>query len=138
MTSSRLGLVNPPTLERPLGYAHAVEVKSGRLLAIAGQIAHDKNARMVGPGDLVAQFRQVCQNLKDIVEAAGGTLSDMARLTMFVVDVEDYKRKQEPIGVVYREFFGKHFPAMTVVEVRKLYVSNEGGLIEIQAEAVLP
>ena len=135
---SHLALVNPPTLERPLGYAHAVEVKSGRLLAIAGQIAHDKDGKMVGPGDLVAQFRQVCRNLKDIVEAAGGRLTDMARLTMFVIDVEDYKRKQEPIGVVYREFFGKHFPAMTVVEVRKLYVSNEGGLIEIQAEAALP
>jgi enamine deaminase RidA (YjgF/YER057c/UK114 family) len=135
--TSRLQLVNPPTLERPLGYAHAVEVKSGRLLLIAGQIAHDRNGTMVGPDDLVAQFRQVCQNLKDIVEAAGGRLTDMVRLTMFVVDVEDYKRKQEPIGVVYREFFGKHFPAMTVVEVRKLYVSNEGGLIEIQAEAAM-
>jgi enamine deaminase RidA (YjgF/YER057c/UK114 family) len=133
----RLQLVNPPTLERPLGYAHAVEVKSGRLLLIAGQIAHDRNGTMIGPDDLVAQFRQVCQNLKDIVEAAGGRLTDMARLTMFVVDVEDYRRQQEPIGVVYREFFGKHFPAMTVVEVRKLYVSNEGGLIEIQAEAVM-
>jgi enamine deaminase RidA (YjgF/YER057c/UK114 family) len=135
--TSRLQLVNPPTLERPLGYAHAVEVKSGRLLLIAGQIAHDRNGTMVGPNDLVAQFRQVCQNLKDIVEAAGGRLTDMVRLTMFVVDVEDYKRRQEPIGVVYREFFGKHFPAMTVVEVRKLYVSNEGGLIEIQAEAAM-
>jgi enamine deaminase RidA (YjgF/YER057c/UK114 family) len=136
--TSRLALVNPPTLERPLGYAHAVEVKSGRLLVIAGQIAHDRDGRMVGPGDLVAQFRQVCQNLEDIVEAAGGRLTDMARLTIFVVDVEDYKRKLEPIGVVYREFFGRHFPAMTVVEVRRLYVSSEGGLIEIQAEAVLP
>jgi enamine deaminase RidA (YjgF/YER057c/UK114 family) len=135
---TQLTLVNPSTLERPLGYAHAVEVKSGRLLAIAGQIAHDKDGKMVAPNDVVGQFRQVCQNLKDIVEAAGGRLTDMARLTMFVVDVEDYKRKQEPIGVVYREFFGRHFPAMTVVEVRKLYVSNEGGLIEIQAEAVLP
>ena len=135
---SHLDLVNPPALERPLGYAHADEVKSGRLLLIAGQIAHDRHGTMVGPGDLVAQFRQVCQNLKDIVEAAGGRLTDMARLTMFVVDVEDYKAKQRPIGVVYREFFGKHFPAMTVVEVRKLYVSNEGGLIEIQAEAVVP
>ena len=135
---AHLALVNPPTLERPLGYAHAVEVKSGRLLVIAGQIAHDRNGKMVGPNDLIAQFRQVCQNLKDIVEAAGGRLTDLARLTMFVVDVEDYKRKQEPLGVVYREFFGTHFPAMTMVEVRKLYVPNEGGLIEIQAEAALP
>jgi enamine deaminase RidA (YjgF/YER057c/UK114 family) len=136
--SPRLALVNPPTLERPLGYSHAVEVSGGRLLAIAGQIAHDRDGRMVGPGDLVAQFRQICQNLKDIVEAARGSLTDMVKLTMFVVDVEDYKQKSEPVGRVYREYFGKHFPAMTVVEVRKLYVSSEGGLIEIEAHAVLP
>jgi enamine deaminase RidA (YjgF/YER057c/UK114 family) len=136
--SPRIALVNPPTLERPLGYAHAVAVTGGRLLVIAGQIAHDQQGRMVGPGDLVAQFRQVCQNLKDIVEAAGGRLTDVVKLTMFVVDVEDYKARSQPIGRVYREYFGKHFPAMTVVEVRKLYVSSEGGLIEIEAQACLP
>lgn len=136
--SSRLALVNPPTLERPLGYAHAVEVRGGRLLAIAGQIAHDREGRLVGPGDLVAQFRQVCENLKDIVEAAGGTLADMVKLTIFVADVEDYKRRSQAIGVVYRQYFGRHFPAMTVVEVKRLYVSSEGGLIEIEAQASLP
>jgi enamine deaminase RidA (YjgF/YER057c/UK114 family) len=135
--SSGLTFVNPSTLERPLGYAHAVAIPAGRLLLIAGQIANDREGKMVGPGDLVSQFRQICQNLKDIVEAAGGQLTDIARMRMFVADVEDYKRKREPIGVVYREFFGKHFPAMTVVEVKSLYVSDVGGLIEIEAEANL-
>lgn len=135
--SQSLSFVNPETLERPLGYAHAVAMPAGRLLLIAGQIANDVNGKMVGPGDVVAQFRQVCQNLKDIVEAAGGELTDIARMRMFVADVEDYKRKRAPIGLVYREFFGKHFPAMTVVEVQRLYVSDVGGLIEIEAEAHL-
>ncbi len=135
--TAHIAAINPPTLEKPLGYAHGIEVKSGRLVVLAGQVARDKNGHMMGKGDLVAQFRQVCENLRDIVTAAGGRLTDVVKLNIYVVDVEAYKRAQEPIGRIYREYFGKHFPAMTLVGVRELYVSSEGGLIEIEGLAVL-
>ena len=136
--TERIALVNPPTLERPQGYAHGVAVKSGRLLVIAGQVAHDRDGTMIGPGDLVAQFRQTCQNIRDIVHSAGGRMTDVIKLTIFVLDIEDYKRKLEPLGRVYREDFGRHFPAMTLVGVRDLYLASEGQLIEIEGLAVLP
>jgi enamine deaminase RidA (YjgF/YER057c/UK114 family) len=136
--ASRIALVNPPALERPLGYAHGVEVRSGRLLFIAGQIAHDRSGTMVGKGDLVAQFRQICENIKQIVTAAGGGMSDVVKLNIYVLDANEYKRLLDPIGAVYREYFGKHFPAMTLAGVKELYVSSEGGLIEVEGVAALP
>ena len=129
--------VNPPTLAKPVGYSHGFEVQGGKTLYMAGQVATDKAGTVVGKGDLVAQFRQVCENLRDIVTAADGRLTDVVKLNIYVADVEAYKRAQEPIGRVYREYFGKHFPAMTLVGVRELYVSSEGGLIEIEGLAVL-
>ncbi len=134
----RTAPVNPPTLERPRGYSHGMEIKSGRLLLIAGQVARDRDGHMTDPGDLVAQFRKVCENIRDVVTSAGGSMTDVVKLNIYVVDTEQYKRSQGPIGGVYREFFGRHFPPMTLVGVRELYVSSEGGLIEIEGMAVLP
>ena len=57
--------VNPPTLAKPAGYSHAWEVRGGKTLYLAGQVAFDKEGKVVGKGDLVAQFRQVCENLKE-------------------------------------------------------------------------
>lgn len=136
--TDRIALVNPPTLERAVGYAHGATAKSGRLLVIAGQVAHDKDGRMIGQGDLVGQFRQTCENIRDIVRDAGGEMSDVIKLTMFVLDVDDYTRKREAIGKVYREYFGKHFPPMTLIGARDLYLSSEGQLIEIEGMAVVP
>lgn len=136
--TDRIALVNPPTLEKAFGYSHGAAVKSGRLLVIAGQVAHDRDGRMIGPGDLVAQFRQTCENIRDVVRGAGGEMSDVIKLTIFVLDVDDYRRKLEPIGTVYREYFGKHFPPMTLVGARDLYLSSEGQLIEIEGLAVVP
>jgi enamine deaminase RidA (YjgF/YER057c/UK114 family) len=136
--ASHIAPVTPAALERPLGYAHGVEIRSGRLLFIAGQVARDRNGTMQGKGDLVAQFRQVCENIRHVVTAAGGSMSDIVKLNIYVLDAEEYKRRLEPIGAVYREYFGKHFPAMTLAGVRELYVSAEGGLIEIEGVAALP
>jgi len=129
--------VNPPTVAKPTGYSHAFEVTGGRTLFLAGQVAKDKNGNVIGTGDLVAQFRQVCENLKAVVEARGGTLQDIVKLTIYVLDANDYKAKGKAIGAVYREYFGKHFPAMTLVEVRSLYDAADGCLLEIEGMAAL-
>ncbi len=130
--------VNPPTLTKPVGFSHGIEAAGGRLLFIAGQVARDGAGHVVGPGDLVAQFRQVCANLQAVVVAAGGQLGDVTRLTLYVLDVDDYKAKLKPLGAVYREYFGRHFPAMTLVGARDLFDAADGCLIEIEGMAVLP
>ncbi len=133
----RIELHNPPSLMKPVGYSHAAETRGGRVLFLAGQVAKDRDGRVVGKGDLIAQFRQVCENLKTLVTAAGGQLTDVAKLTIYVLDAGEFKRQGTPIGVVYREYFGKHFPAMTLVGVRDLYDAAEGCLIEIDGFACL-
>jgi enamine deaminase RidA (YjgF/YER057c/UK114 family) len=133
----QIALHNPSSLMKPKGFSHAAETRGGRMLFLAGQVAKDGDGRVVGKGDLVAQFRQVCENLKTLVTAANGQLTDVVKLTIYVIDTAEFKRLGEPIGVIYREYFGKHFPAMTLVGVRDLYDASEGCLIEIDGFACL-
>jgi enamine deaminase RidA (YjgF/YER057c/UK114 family) len=127
--------VNPPTLAKPVGYSHGFEVQGGKTLYMAGQVATDKAGTVVGKGDLVAQFRQVCENLKALLLARGGQMNDIVKLTMYVLSKADYKAKAKDIGLVYREYFGRHYPAMTLVEVKGLY--DDDCAIEIEGVAVV-
>ena len=129
--------VNPPGLAKAIGYSHGFEVKGGRLLFLSGEVAFDQPGSIIGAGDIVAQFRQVCENLKTIVEDRGGTLQDVVKLTIFILDREDYKAKGKAIGQVYRDYFGRHYPAMSLIEVKGLYHEAEGVMIEIEGIAVL-
>ncbi len=129
--------VNPPSLAKPVGYSHGWETQGGKTLYLAGQVAFDKDGKVVGKGDLVAQFRQVCENLKAILLARGGQLSDIVKLTIYVLSKAEYKAKSREIGAVYREYFGKHFPAMTLVEVKGLYDEDQGCAIEIEGIAAI-
>ena len=130
--------VNPATLIPPIGFSHGFEARGGRTLFIAGQVARNRQGAVVGKGDVVAQFRQVCENLKAVVTSAGGALTDVVKLTIYVLDVPGYKAQLRAIGAVYREYFGKHFPAMTLVGARDLFDAAEGCLIEIEGVAMLP
>ena len=136
--SDRAAPLNPPTLMKAVGFSHACTVQSGRLLYVAGQVARDAAGRIVGPGDVVAQFRQICENWKAVLEAAGGSFTDVVKWTIYVLDVDDYKQHGRAIGAVYREYFGRHFPAMTLVGARDLYDRAEGCIIEIEGVAALP
>ena len=127
--------VNPPTLAKPVGYSHGFEAQGGKTLYMAGQVATDKAGTVVGKGDLVAQFRQVCENLKALLLARGGQMNDIVKLTVYVLSKADYKAKARDIGLVYREYFGRHFPAMTLVEVKGLY--DDDCAIEIEGVAVV-
>jgi enamine deaminase RidA (YjgF/YER057c/UK114 family) len=127
--------INPPALAKPAGYSHAWEVQGGKTLYLAGQVAFDTDGRLVGKGDLVVQFRQVCANLKALVHAGGGQLDDIVKLTIYVLSKAEYKAKSREIGAVYREYFGRHFPAMTLVEVKGLY--DDDCAIEIEGIAVV-
>src|SRR2546428_14167103 len=129
---------NPPSLPKAVGFSHAAEARGGRTLFLAGQVAKDREGRVVGSGDLVAQFRQVCENLRAVVAAAGGELTDVVKLTIYVLNTDLYKRHGKAIGGVYREYFGRHFPAMTLVRARGLYHPADGCMLEIDGVACLP
>jgi enamine deaminase RidA (YjgF/YER057c/UK114 family) len=133
--SKQTQAVNPDALPKPAGYAHGYEVQGGKTLYLAGQVAMDREGRVVGGGDLVAQFRQVCENLRALIASRGGQMSDIVKLTIHVLSKTEYKARGREIGAVYREYFGRHYPAMTLIEVKGLY--DDGCLIEIDGVAVL-
>jgi len=132
-----ISAVTPRTLPKPAGFSYGFEVKHGRLVFISGQVARDEHNTVVGAGDIVAQFRQVCRNIQTVMSAAGGDMVDVVKLTIYVLDTADYKKHLREIGAVYREYFGKHFPAMTLVGARDLFDAADGCLIEIEGVAAL-
>ena len=127
--------INPPTLVKPAGFSHGWETQGGKTVYIAGQVAVDKEGRVIGAGDLVAQFRQVCENLKAVVVSRAGQMNDIVKMNIYVLSKNDYKARVREIGAAYRDYFGRHYPAMTLVEVRSLF--EDDYLIEIEAIAVV-
>ena len=127
--------INPPSLPKPAGFAHGWEVQGGKTVYIAGQVAHDQEGRVVGKGDVVAQFRQVCENLKAVLTARAAQMNDIVKLTIYVLSKTEYKSHRREIGAVYREYFDRHYPAMTLVEIKGLY--DDDCLIEIEGIAIV-
>lgn len=134
--ASRLIPINPGDLGAPVGYSNGMLAPpGGRLLFVAGQIAWDAGKRLVGD-DFPTQFGCALANVLTVVREAGGGPEDVARLTVYVVDREDYLASLSTLGEVYRGLMGRHFPAMAVVEVQALL--EPGARVEIEATAVLP
>lgn len=129
-------IVNPDGWAAPKGYSNGVVVQGTRTLCVAGQIAWNAQCELVGAGDFPAQFAQALSNVRAVVEAAGGTIEQVAKLTIYVTDKQAYLADLKAIGQAYREHFGKHFPAMALVQVADLL--EEGAMVEIEALAVLP
>jgi enamine deaminase RidA (YjgF/YER057c/UK114 family) len=127
--------INPATLAKPTGFTHGISTSGGRLLALAGQTGMDAGGQIVSPGDIVAQCAQALANLKIVIDEAGGVVTDVVKLTIYVTDKAAYKANLKPIGTAYRNVFGKHFPAMTLVEVKSLF--DDEALIEIDGFAVI-
>jgi len=129
--------VDPEGWKPPKGYSNGMLAPPGaRLLFVAGQVAWDAEAHIVGPGDFVAQFRQALENVVAVVRAAGGEPGHLGQLTIFVTDKRQYVQALRPIGAAWREVVGRHYPAMALVEVAGLL--EEGALVEIQGLAAIP
>ena len=126
--------INPGELARPSGFAHAVSAPAGQLVFLAGQLGMDRDGRVV-PGGVVAQFEQALSNLLVALAAAGGHPSDLASLTIYLTDVEEYQARAKEIGAVWRRLAGPDYPAMAGVGVTKLWVPD--ALVEIQGIAVV-
>jgi len=128
-------ILNPEALGQPRGYSNGVLMEGGSLLFIAGQIGWDGDQRIVSD-DFAAQFAQALENVLAIVREAGGVAENIARLTIYVIDKQEYSSHLGDVGSAYRQLMGKHFPAMTLVEVSGLL--EHLAKVEIEATAVIP
>jgi reactive intermediate/imine deaminase len=128
---ARLRHVNPPALSTPTGYTHVVAPQRGRLVFIAGQVSADKSGNVVGKGDFRAQTRQVFENLNAAVEAAGGTMADVAKINVYVTDLSQLAAMRE----VRQQYFTGNPPASTLVQVVSL--ARPEYLLEIEAILVV-
>ncbi len=111
-------------------YSHVVTVEGRRLIFIAGQLARDAEGNVVGKGDMGAQLRQVGENIKTALAAAGATLADLVKTTTFVTDIDEFFRHVD----VRMQYFGAALPTSTTVEVRRL--AHPDFLVEVEAIAV--
>ena len=125
-------VIQPKTLQDPRPrYTLAILTDPGQLLFIAGQTASGKDGNVVGVGDIEAQTKQIFENLKIIVEEAGGNLADIVKTTVYITDAK-YREGQRKIR---NQYFKDNFPTSTLIIVKGL--AREEFLIEIEAIAVI-
>ena len=128
-------LINPDELGVPRGYSNGVLTPAGaQILFVAGQIGWNRNQDLVSES-FIEQFEQALRNVVAVVTAAGGVPENLARLTVFVTDKQDYLADLEAIGQAYRRVMGRHFPAMSLVEVQALL--EPGAKVEIEGTAAI-
>ena len=129
-------IVNPPVLGKPSGFSHGLLAPAGsRLLFVAGQTAVDAEGR-VADASFVAQFEAALTRVLTVVATAGGRPEHVARLTVFVTDMEAYLASRAALRDTWKRLMGGHYPAMALVQVGRLVDGSAG--VEIEATAVIP
>ncbi len=123
---------NPPTLSKPTGYTHVVEVTGGKTVYVSGQIALDKDGTVVGDGDMKAQAEQVFRNLEAALAAAGATFKDVVKMNTYTTDMAQAPAIRE----VRARYFGDVTPASTLVQV--VHLARPEFMLEIEVIAVVP
>ena len=126
--------INPAELARPSGFSHAVAVTGSRMVFLAGQVGMDRTGTVVS-GGVVAQFERALANLLTALGAAGGQPSDLASLTIYIVDLADYQAHGKQIGAVWRRLAGTEYPATAGVGVTRLWAPE--ALVELQGIAAV-
>jgi enamine deaminase RidA (YjgF/YER057c/UK114 family) len=124
---------NPPELGEPPGYSQIVEITAGRILFIAGQTAVAADGEVVGKNDFAAQAEQVFHNLSIALQARGCTAADLVKLTVFLTDMSNLARYREARNRFFATVTPPAAPAVTLVEVSRLY--GPDFMIEIEAIA---
>lgn len=127
-------VLQPDGWPRPSGYANGIAA-SGTMVFVSGIIGWDQRQQLVSD-DFVLQARQALQNIVDVLASGGAEPAHVVRLTWYVTDKAEYLAQRKALGAVYREIFGRHFPAMTAVQVAALM--EDGAKVEIEATAVIP
>jgi len=127
-------ILQPPGWPRPRGYSNGVAVR-GTLVSIAGQVGWNGECKFE-TDDFAGQTRQALANVLAVLAEAGGRPEHLVRLTWYVTDKKAYIDSYAAIGAAYRDLIGKHFPAMSAVEVGALI--EDRARVEIEATAVIP
>jgi enamine deaminase RidA (YjgF/YER057c/UK114 family) len=127
--------INPPELGAPPVYSQVVDVSAGRIIFIAGQTAVDRDGNVVGRNDFIAQAAQVFRNLAIALEAAGCTAANLVKLTVYLTDMDNLSRYREARNRFFASVTPPAAPAVTLVEVAKLY--GPDFMIEIEAIAAV-
>jgi enamine deaminase RidA (YjgF/YER057c/UK114 family) len=128
--------INPLSLGKPVGYSHGMQ--AGKLLFVAGQVgakADKDGALRIAAPDFAGQFEVALDNVLEVVRAAKGKPSGIVEMTIFVTDLAAYRAARGSIGRIWKLKMGKHYPAMTLVEVSDLLEAH--CLLEIRAVASL-
>lgn len=126
--------LNPPEWAPPKGYANGIAAR-GTLIFVAGQVGWNA-AGTFESDDLVDQTRQALKNVVAVLREAGAGPEHLVRMTWYLVDKNDYLARQRALGLAYREIIGRHYPAMSAVQVAGLI--EDRALVEIECTAVLP
>lgn len=128
-----LDIVQPAGWPAPRGYANGMAGR-GRVVLVGGQIGWDEQGRFAA--GFVAQAAQALRNIVAVVAAAGGRPEHIGRLTWFVLDIAEYRASLAALGPAYRDCLGRHYPAMSLVQVGALVEAE--ALLEIEATALIP
>jgi enamine deaminase RidA (YjgF/YER057c/UK114 family) len=126
--------LHPAHWPRPKGYSNGV-VANGRTIFISGMIGWDAQGKMVSR-DFVAQVRQILRNIVEVLSEANAKPENIVRMNWYVLDKKEYVDSYKQLGIVYREIFGGHYPAMTAVQVSSLI--EDAARVEIEVTAVIP
>jgi 2-iminobutanoate/2-iminopropanoate deaminase len=128
-------VIESPKLPAPMrggAFSAGVEAPAGRTVYVSGQVSMDAEGNVVGEGDVGAQTEKVLENVATVLEAAGGSLDDVVKVTVFITDMGHY----DGIHEVRRRFFREPYPASSMVEVSALI--DPRLLVEVEAVAVIP
>ena len=129
-------IFNPESLGKPSGWSNGLLAPAGsRLLFVAGQAGSDETGAIVSD-DFVDQFDAALARAITVVEEVGGGPENIARLTIFVTDMAEYRASLKPLGERYRQRMGRHYPAMALVAVSEMV--DPRAKVEIEATAVIP
>lgn len=135
MTTEAHTTILPEGWPRPRGYANGILAMHGRMLFMAGQVGWDANEQFHSE-ELVPQFEQALRNIVAIVESAGGSRTDICRMTCYCKDRDKYLAERAALGAVWKNIIGNHYPCMSMIFVVDLL--DHPALIEIEATAVIP
>jgi len=124
----------PSELGPPQGFSHAVASSRARTIYLAGQTALNPDGVIVGD-TITEQFEQALGNIMTALKAAGGTGDDLVSVTVYIVDIDDYKAHVREVGRIWKRLVGTHYPAMAAVGVARLW--DIEALVEISATAEL-
>lgn len=130
-----MNVLQPPGWAKPKGYANGIAA-TGKQVFVAGQIGWNASNGQFESDDFAEQVRQALRNIVDVLATSGATPAHIVRLTWYVTDKHEYLARSADVGRAYRDVIGRHFPTMTLVEVKALL--EDRAKVEIEATAVIP